>query len=131
MQEVEKKKKTIEKARATLAKLEQTRDETVNKPTPLEVVAAEQTLEKAKLTRDDIVRSGSKASTAARYKADLDYQAAQRAFNESTRAATAVEIASARADVSLASRIWRCSKTSLLNCKLVAQWLRLHLLVLT
>ena len=100
--EVEKKKKTIEKARATLAKLEQTLDETVNKPTPLEVVAAEQTLEKAKLTRDDIVRSGSKASTAARYKADLDYQAAQRAFNESTRAATAVEIASARADVSLA-----------------------------
>ena len=112
--EADQTEKTIEKARATLAKLEQTLDETVNKPLPLEVVAAEETLERAKLTRDDIVRSGSKASTAARYKADLDYQAAQRAFNEATRPATAVEIAADRANVSLAK-----SDLALLENKLI------------
>ena len=112
--EVDQTEKTVEKARATLAKLEQTLDETVNKPTPLEVVAAEQTLERAKLTRDDIVRSGSKASTAARYKSELDFQAAQRAFNEEIRPSTAAEIAAARADVSLAK-----SDMALLENKLV------------
>ena len=101
VEELERLKSKIASKRLTVATFEETLTGLVNKPTSLELLEAEQTLEKARLTRDDIIRSSSTASAAQKEKADLDYQAAQRVYTEAIKPATPSSISSARADLNL------------------------------
>ena len=97
--EIEQLKSEIAAKQLSLATARTALDEAVNSPTPRQVADAEAALEKARLTRDDIVRTGSNATTAAREKAEIDLQIAQRAFAEAIKPATAEAIASARAEL--------------------------------
>ena len=101
VEELERLKADIAAKRVTVATFEETLNNLANKPTPAELIEAEQTLEKAGLTRDDITRSSSSASAAKKEKADLDYQAAQRAYSEAIKPATKFSISAARADLNL------------------------------
>ena len=91
------KRADIAAKRAEVSRLSETLHEVTFRPFPEQVIEAEQNLEKARLTRDEITRSGSNASNQARQRAELDYQAAQRAYNEAIRPATPAEIATAQA----------------------------------
>ena len=91
------KRADIAAKRAEVSRLAETLHEVTFRPFPEQVIEAEQNLEKARLTRDEITRSGSNASNQARQRAELDYQAAQRAYNEAIRPATPAEIATAQA----------------------------------
>ena len=71
-------------------------------PFPHVVLQAEENLERARLTRDEIVRTSSRASDQAKQRAALDYQAAQRAFDEAIKPATPGEVATARANYEIA-----------------------------
>jgi membrane fusion protein (multidrug efflux system) len=102
VEELERLKSKIAAKRVTVVTSEETLNALANKPTPTELLEAEQTLEKARLTRDDITRSSSSASAAKKEKADLDYQAAQRVYTEAVKPATPSSISSARADLNLA-----------------------------
>ncbi len=84
---------------AQILRLEEILHEVVHRPTPSQMLEAEQALESAGLARDDVVRSSSRASTQAKQRAELDYQAAQRQFNEAIQPATPAEIATARANL--------------------------------
>ena len=97
--EIEQIKFEIAATQLTLASARTALDEAVNSPTPKQVADAEAALAKAGLTRDDIVRTGSNATPAAREKAEIDFQIAQRTFAEAIKPATAEAIASARAEV--------------------------------
>lgn len=83
--------------RAEVSRLAEALHEVTFRPFPNDVIEAEQDLEKARLTRDEITRTGSNASHQARQRAELDYQAAQRAYNEAILPATPAEIATAQA----------------------------------
>ena len=102
VEELERLKSKIAAKRVTVVTSEETLNNLANKPTPTELLEAEQALKKARLTRDDITRSSSSASAAKKEKADLDYQAAQRVYTEAIKPATPSSISSARADLNLA-----------------------------
>ncbi|MCY3896241.1 MAG: HlyD family efflux transporter periplasmic adaptor subunit [Chloroflexi bacterium] len=90
------KRAAIVAKRAEVSRLAETLHEVTFRPFPDHVIEAEQNLEKARLTRDEITRTGSSASDQARQRAQLDYQAAQRAYNEAIMPATPAEIATAQ-----------------------------------
>ncbi|MBM4435727.1 MAG: biotin/lipoyl-binding protein, partial [Actinobacteria bacterium] len=108
-------KSTIAAKQLQLAEATTALDGTVNRPTPLQVAEAQAILEKARLTRDDIVRTGSGASAQAKEKAEIDYQVAQRAYKEAVRPATAAEIASARATADLAASALTLAQNELVH----------------
>ena len=83
---------------AEIARLAETLHEVTFRPFPHHVLEAEQNLEKARLSREEIISTGSRASDQAKQRAELDFQAAQRAYNEAIRPATPAEIATAQAD---------------------------------
>ncbi|MCY3959547.1 MAG: HlyD family efflux transporter periplasmic adaptor subunit [Chloroflexi bacterium] len=87
---------------AEVAGLAQTLHEVTFRPFPHEVQAAEQDLEKARLTRDEITSPSSRASSQAKQRAALDFEAAQRAYNEAIRPATPQEVETARANHEIA-----------------------------
>jgi len=91
------KRAAIVAKRAEVARLAETLHEVTFRPFPEHVIEAEQNLEKARLTRDEVTRSGASASDQARQRAELDYQSAQRAYNQAIRPATPAEIATAQA----------------------------------
>lgn len=90
------KRAAIVAKRAEVSRLAETLHEVTFRPFPNHVIEAEQNLERARLTRDEITRSGSSASDQARQRAQLDYQAAQRAYNQAIMPATPAEIATAQ-----------------------------------
>lgn len=83
--------------RAEVSRLAETLHEVTFQPFPHVVEAAEQDLEKARLTRDEITSQSSRASAEAMQRAELDFRAAQRAYNEAIMPATPAEIATAQA----------------------------------
>ena len=87
---------------AEVARLAEVLHEVTFRPFPHLVEAAEQELEKARLTRDEITSPGSRASSQAKQRAELDFQAAQRAYNEAIQPATPSEIETARANYEIA-----------------------------
>ena len=95
-------KSAIVAKQAEVTALAETLHEVTYQPFPHHVLEAEQNLEKARLTRDEITKGSSRASDQAKQRAALDYEAAQRAFNEAIKPATPVEIATARANYDLA-----------------------------
>ena len=88
--------------KAEIARLAETLHEVTFRPFPHIVEAAEQDLEKARLTRDEINSQSSRATAEAKQRAQLDFQAAQRAYNEAIRPASTQEIETARASHELA-----------------------------
>ncbi len=88
--------------KAEVARLAETLHEVTFRPFPHIVEAAEQDLEKARLTRDEINSQSSRATAEAKQRAQLDFQAAQRAYNEAIRPASTQEIETARANHELA-----------------------------
>ncbi len=88
--------------KAEIARLAETLHEVTFRPFPHIVEAAEQDLEKARLTRDEINSQSSRATAEAKQRAQLDFQAAQRAYNEAIRPASTQEIETARANHELA-----------------------------
>lgn len=83
--------------RAEVSRLAETLHEVTFQPFPHVVEAAEQRLERARLTRDEITSQSSRASSQAKQRAELDFWAAQRAYNEAIMPATPAEIATAQA----------------------------------
>ena len=88
--------------KAEIARLAETLHEVTFRPFPHIVEAAEQDLEKARLTRDEVNSQSSRATAEAKQRAQLDFQAAQRAYNEAIRPASTQEIETARASHELA-----------------------------
>ncbi len=88
--------------KAEIARLAETLHEVTFRPFPHIVEAAEQDLEKARLTRDEINSQSSRATAEAKQRAQLDFQAAQRAYNEAIRPASTQEIETARANHEIA-----------------------------
>jgi len=91
------KRAAIVAKRAEVSRLAETLHEVTFQPFPHVVEAAEQDLEKARLTRDEITSQSSRASAEAMQRAELDFRAAQRAYNEAIMPATPAEIATAQA----------------------------------
>lgn len=91
------KRAAIVAKRAEVSRLTETLHEVTFQPFPHVVEAAEQDLEKARLTRDEITNQSSRASAQAKQRAELDFQAAHRAYNEAIMPATPAEIATAQA----------------------------------
>ena len=87
---------------AEVTVLGETLHEVTYRPLPHQVAEAEQRLARARLTRDEIVATSSRASDQAKQRAELDYQAAQRAFEEAIMPATPGEVATARANYDIA-----------------------------
>lgn len=102
MDDVHKARSAIVEKQADIAQLSVTLHEVTFRPFPHVVEAAEQALEKARLTRDEINSQSSRASGEAKQRAQLDFQAAQRDYNEATRPASTQEIETARANHELA-----------------------------
>jgi multidrug efflux pump subunit AcrA (membrane-fusion protein) len=98
LEDVHKARSAIVDKKAEVARLAETLHEVTFRPFPHEVEAAEQDLEKARLTRDEINSQSSRATSEAKQRAELDYQAALRAYNEAIRPATPVEIETVRAN---------------------------------
>lgn len=88
--------------KAEIARLAETLHEVTFRPFPHIVEAAEQDLEKARLTRDEINSQSSRATAEAKQRAQLDFQAAQRAYNEAIRPSSTQEIETARANHEIA-----------------------------
>ena len=88
--------------KAEIARLAETLHEVTFRPFPHIVEAAEHDLEKARLTRDEINSQSSRATAEAKQRAQLDFQAAQRAYNEAIRPASTQEIETARANHEIA-----------------------------
>ena len=99
--EIHRAKAAIVAKQAELVRLAETLHEVTYRPLPHHVLEAEQNLEKARLTRDEITNTSSRASDQAKQRAELDYQAAQRAYNEAIQPATPEELATARANYEL------------------------------
>ncbi|MDE2868647.1 MAG: HlyD family efflux transporter periplasmic adaptor subunit [Chloroflexota bacterium] len=91
------KRAAIVAKRAEVSRLAETLHEVTFQPFPHVVEAAEQDLEKARLTRDEITNQSSRASAQAKQRAELDFRAAQQAYNEAIMPATPAEIATAQA----------------------------------
>ena len=101
LDEIHRAKAAIVAKQAELVRLAETLHEVTYRPLPHHVLEAEQNLEKARLTRDEITNTSSRASDQAKQRAELDYQAAQRAYNEAIQPATPEELATARANYEL------------------------------
>ena len=70
------------------------------KPTTDDVAKAKDTLERARLTHDDTIRTSSSASAAVKERAGVIYREAQRTYTEAVRPATPNELAEAEANLS-------------------------------
>ena len=102
MDDVHRIKSAIVAKRDEIAGLWEILDEAVNRPTALQREEAEVTLERARLSHDEITRSSSRAPLEAKERAALDYTEAQRAFARAMQPATPAEIEVARANHSIA-----------------------------
>ncbi len=102
MDEVHKARSEIVDMKAEIGKLAEVLHEVTFRPFPHVVEAAQQALEKARLTRDEINSHSSRATAEAKQRAELDFQAAQRTYNEAIRPASTQEIETARANHEIA-----------------------------
>lgn len=102
LEDVHRARSAIVDKQAEIARLSETLHEVTFRPFPHVVDAAEQELEKARLTRDEIVSHSSRASSQAKQRAELDFQTAQRAYSEAIKPATPREIETARGNYEIA-----------------------------
>jgi len=72
------------------------------KPTPDQIARAQDALERARLTYNDVVRTGNPASAETKARAEVEYREAQRAYNEAVQPATEQKLADARARLAAA-----------------------------